>query len=120
MAMNPINNSPHLRQGVIDAFQGTQRRDEAGSRAEGAGAPRGAGTESLADRAEISATAHRLVDLRRTLDVGRAAAAQEPDVRQERVDQARERLASGYYNSVEVLAKVAGGVDKVIRGIEEL
>ena len=119
MAMNPINNSPHLRQGVIDAFQGTQRRDEAGSRAE-SGAPRAAGTESLADKAEISATAHRLVDLRRTLEVGRAAAAQEPDVRRERVDEVRERLAQGYYNSVEVLAKVAGGVDKVIRGIDEL
>lgn len=119
MAMNPINNSPHLRQGVIDAFQGAQRRDEAGSRAEN-GAPRAAGTESLADKAEISATAHRLVDLRRTLDVGRAAAAQEPDVRQERVDEVRERLAQGYYNSVEVLAKVAGGVDQVIRGMDEL
>ncbi len=120
MAMNPINNSPHLRQGVVDAFQGTQRRDEAGRGADGGAVPAGAVTESLGDRAEISETAHRLVELRHTLEVGRAAAAAEPDVRQEKVAEVRDRLAQGFYNSVEVRAKVAGGVDKVIRGMDQL
>ena len=119
MAMNPLSNSPHLRQGMIDAFQGAQRREETDRTREGA-APPAAAPEKAADRAEISDTARRLVELRRTLEEGRAAAAAEPDVRAERVAQARERLAEGFYEAVEVRAKVAGGVDRVIRGMEEL
>ncbi len=120
MTMNPINTSAHLRQGVIDAFQGTQRRDEAAREDAASAAARGASAEPLRDRAEISENAHRLVELRRTLDQGKAAAAATPDVRQEKVATARERLAQGFYNAVEVRAKVADGVEQVIRGIEEL
>ncbi|MFN2372008.1 MAG: flagellar biosynthesis anti-sigma factor FlgM [Candidatus Krumholzibacteriia bacterium] len=118
--MNPITTSLHLRQGVIDAFQGTQRRDETAREEAAAAAARGAGTEPVRDRAEISATAHRLVELRRTLDQGLAAAGAEPDIRQDKVAAARERLAQGFYNAVEVRDTVAGGVARVIAGIEEL
>jgi hypothetical protein len=119
MAMNPISNNPHLRQGALDAFAGTQRRDEKAASAEN-GAVQPARSERLADKAEISDTARRIVALRGALEAGKAAAAAEPDLREEKLAQVRERLASGFYNSVEVQAKVADGVGQVIRGIEEL
>ncbi len=120
MAMNPINHSPQLRQGVIDAFQGTQRRDQGAVEEAGGGNGRPAASRAPTDRAEISETAHKLVELRRALDGGRAAAAEEPDMRDDKLAKVRERLAQGYYNSVEVRDKVAGGVDQVIQGMEKL
>lgn len=120
MAMNPINNTPLQRQGAIDAFNGAQRRDDKNGRNVGEDGALPARAERAADKAEISDTAHRLVELRRTLDEGRLAAASEPDVRQDRIEAVRQRLAQGFYNSVEVQAKVAEGVDQVFRSIDEL
>ncbi|HPF70533.1 MAG TPA: flagellar biosynthesis anti-sigma factor FlgM [Candidatus Krumholzibacteria bacterium] len=118
--MNPIQNNPLARQSALDAFAATQKRDEKAGRLSSEGGAQPARPERAADKAEISDTAHRLANLRQTLDEGIAAAAAEPDVRADRVAEVKQRLAQGYYQSVEVQAKVADGLGRVIRGIEEL
>lgn len=118
MAMDKINGSPLLRQGLLDRFRGTER----GGSAQGLGGgtvadgPAGAAT----DKAEISEAAHRLVDLKQAVDVGRRAVAALPDVRAERVSAARERLATGFYHSVEVRQSVADRVAGVINSLDNM
>jgi hypothetical protein len=118
MAMDRINGSPLLRQNQIDRFQGSERpRGDSGA-GEAAGAPPASGAEI--DRAEISDTARKLVDLRQAVMVGRSALGGLPDVREDRVAQVRERLAMGYYQSAEVTSKVAEKVAGVVGAMGEL
>lgn len=59
------------------------------------------------DRAEISVEAHDMLELRKAVDAGRSVLAHEPDVRAEKVALAKERLASGFYQSAEVRDRVS-------------
>jgi len=120
MVMNPVDNSPHLRQAVINGLQGILRRQRGacGEAVRRSGRP--AASLDPADRVEITETAHQPVALRQTLETGRAATAKEPDMREDKLAKVRERLAQGYYNSVEVRDKVAGGVDQVIETMKKL
>jgi hypothetical protein len=118
MAMDKINGSPVPRQGLLDRFRGAERG------ANGTGAELGATTEPKttagADKADISEAARKLVDLRQAVDVGRNALAALPDVRPEKVAAARERLATGFYHSVEVRQAVAERVSAVVSGLDNL
>lgn len=76
-------------------------------------APRG-------DRAEISTGARNLVDLRAAVDVGRAAIAEQPDTRADKVAAARQRVASGYYQSDEVRMKTAERLQGVLDSVDRL
>ena len=87
-------------------------------RAPGAPAKRRRGR--LATRLEISEAARRLVDLKLAVDSGREALTALPDVRPEKVAAARERLATGFYHSVEVRQAVAGRLVGVIGDLENL
>ena len=116
MALDKINGSPLLRQGLLDRFRGAER---GGSQAGGPDATAtGPNPAATADKAEISEAARKLVDLRQAVDAGRAALAQLPDVRPEKVAAARERLATGFYNSVEVRQSVADRVSGVISSLD--
>lgn len=118
MAMDKINGSPLLRQGLLDRFRGAGR---GGSQPGSPETPaQGANTATTADKASISDAAHRLVDLKAAVDAGRAALAQAPDVRPEKVAVARERLATGFYHSVEVRQAVAERVGGVINSLDNL
>jgi hypothetical protein len=75
---------------------------------------------SHGDRAEISAGARDLVDLRASVDAGLAAFDGLPDVRAERVAVARERVASGYYQSSEVQSKTAERLKNVLKSLDSL
>jgi len=76
-------------------------------------APRG-------DRAEISTGARSLVDRRAAVDAGRAALDAEPPVRADKVATARQRMASGYYQSDEVRAKTADRLRGVLSDLDTL
>lgn len=118
MAMDKINGSPLLRQGLLDRFRGAER---GGSQPGSTETPaQGANTAATADKASISDAARRLVDLKAAVDAGRAALAQVPDVRPEKVAAARERLATGFYHSVEVRQAVAERVGGVISSLDNL
>lgn len=118
MAMDKINGSPLLRQGLLDRFRGAER----GQAQPGATETPAQGTNPAvtADKADISDAARKLVDLRQAVDAGRAALAQLPDVRPEKVAAARERLATGFYHSVEVRQAVAERVGGVINSLDNL
>ncbi len=118
MAMDKINGSPLLRQGILDRFRGAERG--AGQAGTNPGAVTDPSTGPTADKADISDAARRLIDLRQAVDAGRRALAELPDVRPEKVAAARERLATGFYNSVEVRDAVAERVAGVIAGIDGL
>lgn len=118
MAMEKINGSPLLHQGLLDRFRGAERGGtgpdtNSGATAEGT-------TGATADKAVISEAARRLVDLKQAVDVGRNAMAALPDVRPEKVAAARERMATGFYHSVEVRQAVAERVAGVIQTIDAL
>jgi hypothetical protein len=118
MAMDKINGSPVLRQGLVDRFRGTERGSagpgtNSGATAEGT-------TAATTDKADISEAARRLVDLKQAVDVGRNALAALPDVRPEKVAAARERLATGFYHSVEVRQAVAERVAGVVNSLDNL
>ncbi|MBK8166119.1 MAG: flagellar biosynthesis anti-sigma factor FlgM [bacterium] len=116
MAMDKINGSPLLRQGLLDRFRGSER----GSTHLGAPDSTNQPAKKPADKADISDAAHRLVDLRAAVEAGRAALAQVPDVRPEKVAAARERLATGFYQSAEVRQAVAERVGSVIESLDSL
>lgn len=118
MAMDKINGSPLLRQGILDRFRGAERG--AGQTGTGPGSVADPTLGTTADKADISDAARRLIDLRQAVDVGRRALADLPDVRPEKVAAARERLATGFYNSVEVRDAVAERVAGVVAGIDSL
>lgn len=82
--------------------------------------PGGQITPPAADRADISNHARDLVDLRAAVDAGRAELARTADVRPDRLDQVRQRLASGYYQSTEVRQQVAGKLMKVLEEMDRL
>lgn len=122
MAMNNVGGTPQIHPGLLEQF----KRTESAPAHEGTGGKAGSGPlkigngEQGGDRAEISADARRLNDLRRTLEGSRQAYAGLPEVRQERLAQVRERLDSGYYHSEEVRQTVAERLGSVLRRLETL
>ena len=120
MSMDKINGSSVLRQGILDSTKHNERIDDQ-KKADQAQSLVPSQTPGLpGDTAVISDTAHRLMEMRQAMEVGYAALAALPDMRQDKVDQARERLAQGHSDPSQVRDKVASGVGKVIKGMEAL
>lgn len=119
MSMDKINGSPLMRPGLLDRFKVDKKENEGAdkpSTSNSADSP----TTAPADRAEISDTAHQLMDLRAAVDVGRVSLEGVPDVRQDRVAEAKKRLEQGYYNSQVVKDEVAGTLAKVLGKMDEI
>ncbi len=121
MAMDKINGSHLLPQGILDGSRQSERTSKDGRpdsvRTDTAPA---AGRSGAGDTAEISPTAHLLMDLRHAVESGRRAMTALPDIRQDKVELARERLESGFYDSETVRETVAAGVESAILGLENL
>lgn len=121
MSMERINGSPVLQQGILDsARQKDKVETNSKQDAQNADIASTGVAPASGDTAQISDTAHRLMELRSAVDVGRASMAALPEVREDKIAQARERLQSGFYNSAEVRDKIANGVDAVFRGMDKL
>ncbi len=128
MAMDRINSHNLVRPGLVDKYKGAQRssgsdKTSASDRAalDQQGLDKGSARSSApADSVQISDAARKLVDLRAAVDVGRAALEATPEVREDKVAEARKRLDQGYYNSPEVQDKVAGRLSQVVKGMEDL
>lgn len=119
MAMDRINGSPLTNPSILDRFQvnGKDKEDEKKTQESNSGIHH---SPAPADTAEISDTAHQLMDLRATVDIGRLAIQNEPDVRQDRVAEAKIRLEQGYYNSPVVQDKVAGILNDVLTKMDKI
>lgn len=121
MAMDKINGSPYVQPGTLDKFQGPNRSGKKDDTSSGTEVGREAAPSNPpADTVEISDTAHRLMDLRQAVDTGRLALSGLPDVREEKVALARQRLESGYYASDEVRQDVAAKVQGVFKRMDDL
>lgn len=119
MSMDKINGSPLMRPGLLDHFKvGNKEKD--GSEATSEANTNNKPASKPADRAQISDTAHQLMDLRAAVDVGRAALEAIPEVREDRVALAKKRMEQGYYNSQVVQDELAGSLAQVIGKIDEL
>lgn len=72
------------------------------------------------DKADISPKAHRLEALRNAMESGLQALEAVPEVRPDRVAEARARLDRGFYNSLEVRSRVAERLDDVAQKMEDI
>ncbi len=77
-------------------------------------------TMNTGDRGENSTAASRLMELYGLLEVGRRVSNELRDIRDDRVNEVKHRLDRGYYQALEVQAKVARGVDRVFAGMDTL
>jgi hypothetical protein len=120
MAMPKIDTTASLPPRQAEAYaKGPMPRPAGLSTAATEGSPLGPHAPR-GDRAEISPGARELVDLRAAVDAGLAALDEVPDVRADRVAAARERVASGYYQSAEVQLKTAGRLKGVLENLDAL
>lgn len=120
MSMNRIDGSQLQPLPQPDSSQGTQRSDQAGQNPGVAPEQTAPEKEARAgDTLEISDKARQLMELRQIYDAGLEAVAREPEMRSDKVEQAKQRLESGFYHSVEVRQKIADGVLGTIEGTEK-
>ena len=121
MEMNKINGLPLTNPNLVDKFQGSNRSDAKQDPGVGqSGQADGAQPGQVTDRAEISETAKKMVELRRTLDAGRAAVEALPETRDQKMTEVRARLERGDYDSSEVRSQVASRLENVIKGMDSL
>ena len=121
MSINKVDGSSVLRSQMVDKFQGTSKSEDQKKETPGIPADGTNGKASVrSDSLEISEAAHKLMNLQKAVDVGRTAMEATPDIREEKMDEVRQRLETGYYNSVEVRDKVASKVGNVIEELDKL
>ncbi len=118
MAMDKINGAPLNQPGILDRFQVSDKKKD--SEKAGQLNSSGKSVPTPADRAEISDTAHQLMDLRAAVDVGRAALEGVPEVRDEKIVEVKKRLQQGYYNSQVVQDDLAGILGKVLGNLDNI
>ncbi len=119
MSMDKINGSPLMRSGLLDRFKVDNKEKEGSEKASSLNTD-DRPSVIPADRAEISDTAHQLMDLRAAVDVGRSTLESLPDVREDKVAEAKKRMEQGYYNSQVVKDELAGALAKVFGKMDEL
>ncbi len=64
------------------------------------------------DKSEFSSNAQRLSDTKANADIVQAQVVGEPEIREDRVAEVKQKIESGYYDSPEFLDKLA---DKIIK-----
>ncbi len=72
------------------------------------------------DRVEISPEARRLLEINDVLRSGRGAQDEQPEVREERLRQVRQRLDAGVYQTGGVREELAHRLTPVLRGMDAL
>jgi len=77
-------------------------------------------TRNASEKLDISQKAHNLKKLKEIMDAGKAALAEEPPVREEKVADVRQKLADGYYQSADVKAEVAAELSSLMRRMDKL
>lgn len=118
MGMNQIGR-PSLQQRILQQYQKGGAAQPDGKTAPAA-RPMSTRPEPQGDRVEISREALKFESLEEALRAGQRAAADVPDVRADRIAQARERLATGQYDAPEVRRELAARLGHVIKTLEDL
>ena len=109
-----------MRPGRLDRFKVDNKEKEESEKSPGVSPGNSTAASAPADRAEISETAHQLMDLRAAVDVGRTALEGIPDVREDKIAQVKKRLEQGYYNSQVVQDELTSTLANVLGKMDEL
>jgi len=122
MSANKFEGSSLHRQQALQQFQRC-RSDEV-RRREGEQVQDGTCRETEAvvqgEKLEISDRARQLQDLRAAVEAGRAALDAEPEVRSDRVAEARHHLAAGVYRTAEAREVTADRLAGILEGLHRL
>ena len=121
MGVDRIGSFPSFGRRLLERFRKSEADVERTAGRPGEGNPNvDSSSVSPADRAEISEKAREMMKLRETVDLGRHALEQTPEVRQDRVAEVKSRLNRGYYQSVNVHGEVADRLEDVLSKIDDL
>jgi len=110
MATNKIDRSLNMQSKMLQNFQQASRTD---AQKNGDAARSAAAGSCVADavrsgeKLEISDSARKLSEMRGLLDAGKAALAKEPDIREDRIAAAKQRISSGHYDEPRVRSRFA-------------
>ncbi len=77
-------------------------------------------TRIASEKLDISQKAHNLKKLKEIMQAGKAALAEEPPVREERIAEVRQKLANGFYQSADVKAEVAAELSGLMSRMDQL
>lgn len=113
MSLNKIPPSAANQSQLIEHYQKAQEQRR-NSRTEPGQSGQGQERVPGGDQAEISSQAYKTAALNRLLAAGRQALGPEPEVRHERLDEVRQRLDEGFYDSAAVREQVAARIGKII------
>lgn len=100
---------------AMTRFQQTQSTQDRARASQAGGGSRDAAARADGDRFEPSSAAESYARLHETLDRGRAAVAQQPDVRQERIDEVKQKMLDGEVITPEVREQVAQSLERVMK-----
>jgi hypothetical protein len=121
MSMHRIGKPNLVQPHVLDRYRQSHPPKQAEANETGAAASQAKiRPQQVSDKLEISENARKLEDLRRNVDAGREALQSVPDVRQERLDEVRQRLQRGYYDSEKVRRTIATRLADVIKRLDSL
>ena len=120
MVMERINGFSNLSRELLNRFSGSESSRSKDEVAPDSPITKGDHKAAPADKAEISPKAHRLIALRNAMEQGRKALESVPEVRPDRVAEARARLDRGFYNSIEVRTRVAERLESVALKMEDI
>lgn len=120
MVMDRINGFSNLSRELLNRFSGSESSRSKDEVAPDSPPAKGGPKAAPVDKAEISPRAHRLIALRNAMEQGRTALESLPDVRPDRVAEARARLDRGFYNSIEVRTRVAERLESVTEKMEDI
>lgn len=119
MAMNKIDGSQFVQPHQLDKYTRADAHNKAATEQREAASSTGP-TDRPQDQAVISDNARKLMELRETMHAGHKALSVSPEVRAERLATVRQRLATGFYNSLDVHHTVAGRVGAIIDKIDSI
>ena len=120
MVMDRINGFSSLTRELLNRFNGSEASPSRDENVAEASALRGDNRATRTDKADISPKAHRLIALRNAMESGLEALNSVPEIRPDRVAEARARLDRGFYNSIEVRTRVAERLDDVAQKMEDI
>lgn len=105
---------------VLARFQQTQRADSEAEARKTEEVKAGEARRPSGEKLEISASAHKVAEMRSLVEAGRCRLEAEPEVRADRVAEARRRLDAGVYATTEARQRTAEQLSPVLRDLSRL
>ncbi|MDO9172636.1 MAG: flagellar biosynthesis anti-sigma factor FlgM [bacterium] len=105
---------------ILARFQQTQRGEADAEARKLAEAKAGDVRHSAGEKLEISSSAHKVADMRSLVEAGRSRIEAEPEVRADRVAEAKRRLEAGVYTTAEARQRTAEQLSPVLQDLSRL